>query len=65
MRLLVYGGNGWICNQFLDYLKKCDNINLELLVLSNNRVDNINSITHYFIPSKLMFNFFKWQQFKE
>ena len=46
MRLLVYGGNGWICNQFLDYLKKCDNINLELLVLSNNRVDNIESIIY-------------------
>ena len=44
MKLLVYGGNGWICKQFLDYLKNHNLINLELLVLSNNRVDNIDLI---------------------
>jgi dTDP-4-dehydrorhamnose reductase len=44
MKLLVYGGNGWICKQFLDYLKNHNTINLELLVLSNNRVDNIDLI---------------------
>jgi len=46
MKLLVFGSKGWICNQFLDYLKNNHMINLELLVLSNNRVDNIDSIIY-------------------
>ena len=46
MKLLVYGGNGWICKQFIDYLKNNSLIDVNLIVLSNNRVDNIDSIIY-------------------